>query len=71
MNLKSCECEHACHFRKDEDEIPYLSPNGKPGHEYAAEFNSETMEVLKTPYGTFFVCVDCSKDCLHDFKGNS
>lgn len=62
MQLKSCECEHLCHFKEEN----FLSPNGNPGHEFGAKFNSDLMAITATTYGHFTVCPDCTKDCMQD-----
>lgn len=57
MMTRLCECEHAAHFERDK-----RTPNGNPGHKWGAKF--ATRVPVKTPYGTFHVCVDCASDCL-------
>lgn len=61
--MKPCECEHAAHFR-DQDMTNDLTPNGNPGHHYAARFAPTFLHVAKTTGGTFTVCRDCFTDCI-------
>lgn len=57
-----CECEHAAHFHDEGKKTPF----GNPGHKYGQDFHK--LESVKTPYGTFKVCVDCAVDCLNEYK---
>lgn len=60
IKFASCQCEHIAHFEQSK-----RTPNGNPGHRYAARFNPATMKIVKTECGTFHICADCEKDCLH------
>lgn len=62
METKACECEHAAHFH---DEGRQLTPNGNPGHKYGVKYALSYIEPRKTVNGTFHVCRDCARDCLH------
>lgn len=56
--LSMCQCEHISHF-----ENAQATPLGNPGHSYGRRFHP--VVPVKTPWGTFEVCTDCSKDCHH------
>lgn len=57
--MTRCECEHLAHLEKG-----IITPNGNPGHKYGATFSQLHMQVVETPYGSFYVCSDCAHDCL-------
>ncbi len=57
-DLKHCECEHEAHFDRKQH-----TPNGNPGHRADTFFHLDAIVPAKTPYGTFMVCLDCSRDC--------
>lgn len=52
-----CECEHADHF------------DDCPSHPYGKECDLERMTFVRTPFGTFTVCVDCARTHLKQFEG--
>ena len=70
MITRSCECEHLSHDPESFGTSGQrtMTPNGNPGHDYGAKFSIGYLSAIKTDYGTFVVCVDCSNDCLHDYK---
>lgn len=60
-----CQCEHIAHDGYEP------TPNGLKGHPDNHEVDALATRKVKTPYGTYTVCLDCASDCYSQFKVQS
>lgn len=66
MKMLACQCEHVAHMR--DANIHSRTPNGNHGHIYGIEYSDTYMCIVKTPWGSFTICKDCSDDCYANFE---
>ena len=59
MLLPKCECEHLAHFDRDA-----RTSSMNPGHSYGRRFAPGDMREVRTEFGAFQVCKECSDVCL-------